>query len=297
MKTVKKILKRIVHDRWEIGFVEGGLDAVMGQEPLKVNWLKHGFTDRWFADPFILEVTDDVIRVLVEEFDYCSRKGRIALLTIDRSSYELRSKHTVLDLKTHLSFPAIWRENGKVFIYPESSASGTLCLYELKDNGCDPECKIVLCQETMVDAIMTDRFGKRQLFSIKTYDKLRIYHFDRQKGQFVLSFEKPFSRATTRNAGDFFEYRGEVYRPAQVCDDHYGEAIEIQKVVCDGDENFCFIPFKTLYSNHKSLNYGMHTLNSFGDVAVIDVYGWNNALVVKSIKTLKKMYACHHSIQ
>lgn len=297
MKTVRRILKRIIHDRWEIGFVEGGLDAVMGQGPLRVNWLKHGFTDRWFADPFILEVTDDVIRVLVEEFDYRSRKGRISLLTVARSSYELRSKRTVLDLKTHLSFPAIWRENGKVFIYPESSASGALCLYELKGDGCDPESKTLLCQETMVDAIMTDRFGKRQLFSIKRYDKLRVYHFDEQKGQFVLSFEKPFSRATTRNAGDFFEYHGEVYRPAQVCDDHYGEAIEIQKVVCDGDENFCFIPFKTLYSNHKLLNYGMHTLNSLGDLAVVDVYGWNNALVVKSIKTLKKLCACHHSIR
>lgn len=297
MKTVKRILKRILHDRWEIGFVEGGLGAVMGMEPLKVNWLKHGFTDRWFADPFILEVTDDVIQVLVEEFDYHSRKGRIALLAVDRSSYELKSKHTVLELETHLSFPAIWRGNGKVFIYPESSASGSLCLYELKEYRCNPENKIVLCQEPMLDAIMTDCFGERQLFSIKTYDKLRVYHFDEVKRRFVLSYEKPFSRATTRNAGDFFEYRGEVYRPAQVCDDHYGEAIEIQKVVCDGDENFCFIPYKTLFSNHQSLNYGMHTLNSFGDVVVVDVYGWNNALVVKSIKALKKMCACHHSIQ
>lgn len=292
MKRVRKIFDCLTRSRWEIGFVEGGLDAVMGQEPLQVHWLKHGFTDRWFADPFILEVTDDELQVLVEEYGYRSGKGRIALLTVDRHSFDLKSRQTILELKTHLSFPGIWREDGKVFVYPESWTSGSLCLYELKGHRCDSADKTILCEESMADAIMTDRFGKRQLFSVVENDRLRVYHFDGRKGRFVLSFEKPFSRATARNAGDFFEYKGEVYRPAQVCDDHYGQAIEIQKVVCDGDDNFCFIPCKTLCSNHKSLNYGMHTLNSYKGIVVIDVYGWNNQLIVKSINTLKKILLC-----
>lgn len=289
MKHVKKIYERIARDRWEIGFVEGGLDAVMGHEPLKVNWLKHEFTDRWFADPFILEVTDDTIQVLAEEFAYQSKKGRVALLEVDRRTYELKSCHAVLEPDTHLSFPAIWRENGRVFVYPESWASGALCLYELKDGKCDINAKTVLCEEPMADAIMTDRFGERLLFSVKRDDKLCVYHLDPQTGRFALSYEKPFGTTTARNGGDFFEYMGEIYRAAQVCDDHYGEALEIQKVVCDGNENFCFIPCKTLRSCHESLDYGMHTLNTYKGVAVIDVHGWNNAFVVNSINALKKI--------
>ena len=290
MKRVKKIYERIARDRWEIGFVEGGLDAVMGQDLLKVNWLKHGFNDRWFADPFILDVTDSEIRVLVEEYRYETKKGRIALLAVDRQSYELKSFEIVLEEATHLSFPAIWREKGMVFVYPESWMSGTLNCYEYKDGHCEPTSKQVLCEEALADAIMTEQFGKRQLFAVRENDKLRIYNFDSQAQRFVLSYEKPFGKATARNAGDFFEYKGEVYRPAQVCVDHYGEALEIQKVVCDNDDNFCFIPYKTLYSNHNSLDSGMHTLNSLQDVAVIDVHGWNNALAVKSIMTLKKLF-------
>ena len=289
MKKVRKLYEHVVRDRWEIGFVEGGLDAVMVQEPFKVNWLKHGFNDRWFADPFILDVTENDIQVLVEEFDYQSEKGRIALLDVDRRTFELKSRHVALELDTHLSFPAVWRENGRVYIYPESWQSGALCLYELKGTRCDIDTKRVLCEEPMADAIMTDRFGKRLLFSVKENDKLRVYRYDERKNRFVLSFEKPFGRATARNGGDFFEYKGGVYRASQICADHYGEALEIQKVVCDDDENFCFIPHKTLWSCHESLVEGMHTLNTYKGVVVVDVHGWNNALIVNSIHALKKI--------
>ena len=64
MKTVRKLYECITRDRWEIGFVEGGLNAVMGQNPLKVNWLRHGYQDRWFADPFILDLTKKEVKKL-----------------------------------------------------------------------------------------------------------------------------------------------------------------------------------------------------------------------------------------
>ena len=284
------IIDRITRDRWEVGFVEGGLDAVMGDAPFRVQWLKHPYRDRWFADPFLLDVTDSEILVLVEEFRYATGKGRIALLTIDKQTYVLKSLSIVLELQTHISFPAIWRKDGRVFVYPESWASGRLSVYEYKNGYCDAEAGVVVCEESMADAIITRRFGKMQLFSVKENDKLRIYNYDTDKERFELSVEKPFGKATARNAGDFFEYEGEVYRPAQVCVSRYGEAIEIQKVVWDEDDNFCFIPHKTLYSNHASLDIGMHTLNCYKGMAVIDVRGWNNALVVKSLLAMKKTF-------
>ena len=284
-----RIIDRITRDRWEIGFVEGGMAAVMGDCPLQVHWLKHTYRDRWFADPFILDVTDDEIIVLAEEFRYETGKGRIALLKVDKRTYVLKAMSIVLELPTHISFPAIWRENGRVFIYPESWKSGKLSLYEIKDGRCEPMEGEVLCEEAIADAIMTERFGKRQLFAVKENDKLRIYGYNAQKQCFVLFYIKPFGKATARNAGDFFEYDDEVYRPAQVCVKRYGEAVEIQRVIWDNNDNFCFVPDKTLYSNHASLDVGMHTLNSYQGVVVIDVRGWNHALTVKSLIAMKKM--------
>lgn len=292
MNKIKELYKRITRDRWEIGFVQGGLTAVMTEESLQINWLKHHYRDRWFADPFVLDVTDDEIQLLVEEYSYDNPKGRIALLVVDKGSFELKSFQIVLELDTHVSFPAIWRGAGRVFVYPESWQSGRLCLFELKNQCCNPASGMLICKEAMADAIMTKRFGKMQLFSVKQNDKMRIYDLNETTGLFSLSFEKPFGRATARNAGDFFDYQGKTYRPAQVCDHQYGEAVEIQQVIWDEHDNFCFIPHKTLYSNHPKLNTGLHTLNSYKGVTVIDVHGWEKPLAVNSIIAMKKLFTC-----
>ena len=93
-----KLYKTVVRDRWEIGFVEGGLDTVMGNAPINVNWLKHKYKDRWFADPFILDVTESEIVVLAEEYQYKTNKGRIAELIVDKQSYALKELHIILEL-------------------------------------------------------------------------------------------------------------------------------------------------------------------------------------------------------
>ena len=296
MKSVRKLYRKITRDRWEIGFVEGGLTAVMGQEPLQVHWLNHDFKDRWFADPFILDLTPTEILVLAEEYRYEKPKGRIALLVVDRQTYELKFMNIVLEVDTHLSFPAIWREKGKVFVYPESWQSGELTLYEFPGPYGLMKSARVLCKESMADAIMTNLFGKKQLFSVRQNDNLRIYNLNPLTGCFELSYEKPFGTATARNAGDFFEYEGKVYRPAQVCGERYGEAVEIQEVIWDDHDNFCFVPLKTLYSSHPSLNTGLHTLNCYKGTVAIDVHGWNNALTVKSINRIKKVLCINDGI-
>ena len=67
MKLKKILLDYIKATKYNIGFVDGDLQSVIDGKPLKVNWLEHSYTDRWFADPFILDVTDREIMVLVED--------------------------------------------------------------------------------------------------------------------------------------------------------------------------------------------------------------------------------------
>lgn len=290
MKKLRKLYDKITRDRWEIGFVDGGLTAVMGRESLHVHWLKHDYRDRWFADPFILDVTKSEILLLVEEQRYEKPKGRIALLVVDKRTFKLKSMDVVLEIDTHLSFPAIWRDRDKIFVYPESWHSGKLTLYEYKGRYGKLKLQRVLCKEPMADAIMTDLFGRRQLFSVQENDKLRVYDLNPVTGLFELSYVKPFDKATARNAGDFFAFENRIYRPAQVCGERYGEAVEIQEVIWDSEGNICFVPYKTFYSSHPTLKTGFHTLNCYKGIVAIDVHGWNNALTVKSINALKKVF-------
>lgn len=282
------IYKAITRNKWEIGFVEGGIDAVMQEEHYKINWLRHNDKNCWFADPFILDVTESEILVLVEDFQYVNQKGQISELIIDKKTYELKEKNVLLELDTHLSFPAILRDKGRVFIYPESWQSGRLSLYEYKGRGERLEFVKVLCEESMADAVMTELFYKKPLlFSTKNDAILSIYNYDVVSEKYVFSKELNFGKSTARNAGAFFEYNGEIFRPAQVGGDCYGQAVEIQKVKEDSGGGFCFEPYKTLLSNHPSLRTGMHTLNSYKGVTVIDVHGWEHPRIVGILTMIK----------
>ena len=107
MKIIQKI-KNLGNACWALGFVRGGMQAVMEPDHLDVDWVKMP-KDRWFADPFVLDVTDAEILLLVEDYGYDTRKGIISLLHINRATMEIMSRKVILETPTHLSFPAIWR--------------------------------------------------------------------------------------------------------------------------------------------------------------------------------------------
>ena len=102
--STKNLEKKLGIFHWNIGFIESSIDDIINNisfQPV-IHWLKHPYHDRFFADPFILKVTDEKIEVLVEEFFYAKWKGEISLLTISRRDYRLIHRKTLLKLDTHL---------------------------------------------------------------------------------------------------------------------------------------------------------------------------------------------------
>ena len=53
--SIKQLAGKLNEGFWALGFVTNGLDGVMNDEPVHVQWLKMP-KDGWFADPFILDV-------------------------------------------------------------------------------------------------------------------------------------------------------------------------------------------------------------------------------------------------
>ena len=117
-------LRELRHNFWNLGFIEEGLADTLKNKNPKIHWVKKRINDRWFADPFILDVTESEIIILAEEYCYDIRRGRIARVVIDCKTFEEKGFEIILDLPTHLSFPFIIRQNGKVYLIPENSASG-----------------------------------------------------------------------------------------------------------------------------------------------------------------------------
>lgn len=277
-----------IKEEYNIGFVDNTYEDIISGKPLSVKWMAHSYKDSWFADPFILDVTDTQIYLLVEDFYYPIGRGRISLLKVNRRTYVCEERIPLLTLNTHLSFPAIFRIGNEVFVYPESGLSGKLKLYRYENE------KMIevetLAEGTFSDAIITNLWGSDYYFTTCSSTPEEetsiqyIYRIDRQNLIFQLFPKIRFKDKTARNAGDFFKIGNRIYRPAQDCRKNYGGGIIIHEVFQYSNGEFGFKEVCRLNAKYKNLQLGAHTFNSYKGIFVIDAHGYCNPLLARIAK-------------
>ena len=67
MNWIKKCYKKSIALHWEIGFLDNSYADIVNGKPLRVRLVTHDYPTHWFADPFILDVNEKEIVVLVED--------------------------------------------------------------------------------------------------------------------------------------------------------------------------------------------------------------------------------------
>ena len=282
------IRKYATSTKWNIGFVEEPLDSILNPKlSIKIHWMKHSESKSWFADPFILCIDDEFIYVLVEEFYYPIGRGRISKLTVNRKTYQLEKVDIVLELPTHLSFPAILRESGKIFIYPENSASGKLTLYEYEPstNKCTP--LNILCNQPLTDAIVTKVLGKQLIASTKLPNPNKNILEFYSEGNKVK--EHIFHKNVARNAGDWFVLNGKMYRPAQDCTKTYGGAVILQEIQKKENGELQFNDIRRIITDNPVYNEGFHTFNYYQGLTVVDAKGFRFPVLNKLFFMARKI--------
>lgn len=282
-KIKKKLCEFLFEDRWEIGFVDNSLEDVMSSStPLRINWINNPYTDRWFADPFILEVSADSITILAEEFKYKARKGVIVKLTIDRNTYTLLDRVLVLELDTHLSFPFIRHESDGIYIYPESGESGEWVKYRYENDKCE---KVgVVVKEALADAVYADVLDHNLIVTTQLPDAngKTLHVYEKQLEGNYLEHEVHMPSNISRNAGQWFRYNDAVYRPAQDCNVTYGGGVIIQKVE-KKDNELSFIDVRRIDSDSKRFGFGCHTFNFYEGCIVVDAHGYRRYKLMRLI--------------
>lgn len=278
--------------RYNIGFVEGSLQEVLNGNKIKVNWLKHSYKDRWFADPFILDVTKDAIIVLVEEWYDPINRGRISKLTIDKKTYELKALKVMIDEGFHMSFPAITRKADGVYIQPECGLTRGLMEYKYDEITDSFLAGKIISELPLADSVRNDLFGSDIMFSTKLPDangkELGIYGWDMSSGNYKNMSYYHFDENISRMAGNFFTYNGNIYRPAQVCIKSYGDAVSLQKVTQD-DGGWKFEEIRRIYSPHPDYDLGFHTFNVYKDVIVVDALGYRKPRLTRILRAIKNI--------
>jgi hypothetical protein len=291
MGLISKIINYIKETRYNIGFIDGDLQGVIEGKPIKVNWMKHHYKDRWFADPFILDLTDNEIIVLAEEWYDPIQRGRISKLTIDKQTFELLNLKIMIETDYHLSFPAIDRKPDGIYIHPESCAINKLESYKYNPET-DSFYKVgTLSELPLTDSVCNDYFGQNLMFSTKLPDangkELGIYYWDSSNNRYALKEYYRFDENISRMAGNFFKYQGKIYRPAQVCIKSYGDAVSVQEVTTEKG-GFSFKEIRRVYSPNPKLDLGFHTFNTYNDIIVVDAIGYRKAILCGLIRKTKR---------
>lgn len=286
---MRKLISKLTRHHWDLAFVE----------PMDGNWLsgnwqfkfvKHKTTKQWFADPFILDVTEDNIVLLVEEYTYTLKRGRIAKLTIDRKTMKITEIRIILDLPTHLSFPAILRYNNDVYIYPENNESGALKAY--KYNYADESLQFVssLVDAPLTDAILVTDFSEPYIFSTIMTDSrgngstVYVYKSDSVLGKYEMTGKVELPEEIARSAGALFSLDNRIIRPAQLfVGGRYGAGLSFQEVsYSEGSFNINEVSRILPPKDYT----GMHTFNMYKGLAVVDCSAKNHPFLGPKVKYL-----------
>ncbi len=289
----KSVRGMVWFDEWNIGFVRQEIAAVMQEGRIAVEWMKHGYSDRWFADPFLLREEPDAYMVLAEEFLVREQRGVISKLTVDKESLELKQRKVVLeDENIHFSFPYLLRKDEQVFILPEKGKTGQWDVYQYDEE--EERCRKVTswCRRQLADAIL---IGEDTMLATELPDpdgrELTVYQ--RKGGMFQKAYTVTFPEHIARNGGSLFEINGTQYRPAQVSNHRYGEGISLQKMEKTG-ERWTFEETLRLYPQDTHYPKGMHTfqVSQNGNLIVVDGlrYRYSNMLSAACHKLKKTLY-------
>lgn len=297
-KNSPKITDKLFFQRYILGVSRSSIHDIIRTKEFnpEIKWLPTRSYKRFRADPFFVESTNGDIKILYEEFFLKDDYAAISLLTLNENLEETHSK-ILLDTKSHLSFPFVFRERDKTYVFPESSKSGKFSCYEY-----NPELETLsfvmhIIELPLVDSTILLYRDKYWIFgavtkSDKSYELL-VFFSDNLFGPYQPHPSNPIKGGFDgiRAAGDFIIVDDCIYRPTQNCENEYGESITINKVTTLNETAVCEEPYMQIKINKNNrLNNNIrtiHTINILGDYITIDGKCYSFAPLYKLIKLFR----------
>ena len=276
-KYIKTLRSELFKVCFNVGFIDKDGYSDFNELTFdQIKWMDlDGYSHGWFADPFILEVRDKKIFVLVEEYEYNKKKGRLCIITVSKDNYKLLNVKSILELDTHLSYPSVYKIENKIYICPENNEGGSVKAYELVDKKLiNPT---VLIDEPLVDTQFVEVNGSYYAFGVKNIKglmsetkELRVFKSDKFLGSYSYLYSIKNDLCEERGAGNIFKVGNTIYRPAQCCEGGYGKAIIIYEMLFDNGKIEEREVFRFSGKVCKKWGVGMHQFHTDEGMTVVD---------------------------
>jgi hypothetical protein len=248
--------------------------------------------DRFWADPFPV-VEDDMEYVFFEEYLYAKGRGHISVMAINADGSH-SDPVRILEKSYHLSYPFVFRWNGRHYMIPESVDNRTIDLYVCDDFPHKWRYDRTLMSEVnAVDATLLEHGGKWWLFAnmvenegASSWGELFLFHADSPVSENWTAhpMNPVISDARqARPAGNCFSVDGMLIRPSQessrsftskLSSSAYGNKLVFNEIVDLTESEYREKRIATVATDwHKRLT-AIHTFNRDEHLSAADAKLW-----------------------
>ncbi len=277
MSIVKKISDKLHLKQWGIGFIRQDIRTFILEQNTQpvIEWLDAPDPAISSADPFLLKTDAGEIRLLFERMTSYRMDGTIRQITLDNNLRPIREKELLAE-GTHLSYPFIYKENGKTYIFPENALGGSLTRYEYDEQAealINPQ---LVIDKPVLDSTIVHHQGKYWLFCTElgkdVHRNLLLFSADSLAGPYTPHPANPIKQDLygSRPGGAIIEVEGQLYRPAQNCRNYYGESLVINKINVLNANEFREEPYMEIKPSARDFNYGIHHIHFIDNLIVVD---------------------------
>ena len=233
----------------------------------------------FFADPFVIKEKDKYF-IFIEDYDKKLDKGNISFIEINKNG-DYGKSIKIIDQKYHLSYPFIVNHKGSYYLIPESRANNTIEVYKCIDFPNKWKFLTNLMEDIeAVDTNIIYHENKWWLFTnivqnkgASSLDELFLFFSDDLiSKKWIPHPQNPIVSDVrrSRSAGKIFNYKGMLLRPSQDSSKRYGYGMKINQIKILNESDYKEIEVDGIYPNWSKNIIATHTINSAGDLTVID---------------------------
>lgn len=271
---VRTLARMIPQPVWSIGLVKRPIsDFIRAAELGEVQWLETLPEGCFIADPFGVPAADGV-RVMAEEYDYYSHKGRVVQMDCSPSGFG--RPVPAIAPPFHVAYPYLLQHEGQTYCLPEASQSRRVTLYRA-DGEQWPKVATLVEGFAAVDQTVFEHEGRWWLlctdYELGSQSNLCAWYAEELLGPWEPHPGNPLKIdvRSSRPAGTPFVHEGQLYRPAQDCSLGYGSGIAINRVLRLTPVEFEEETVNVLRPDPAGpYPSGLHTLSACGDFTLVD---------------------------
>jgi hypothetical protein len=263
-------------DQWQIAYT---FDTAPGWDQLeRFHFLAPPKSVFW-ADPMPL-AWQDRHWIMFEELPFAAPRGRLLAIEV-RPDGSHGEPLPVMECPYHLSYPFMVKDQGQLYMVPETSATRQVELHRCVEFPGKWELEAVLLKGVnAVDTTIYQHGDGRWWMWVSVVEEgaergeeLHLYHAEQLHGPWLAHPANPVVSdiRCARPAGTIMNQNGVLMRPAQNSADGYGRHIEWRRVIELTPERYAEEPAGVLEPKGNPAWLRMHTAAEADGLRVVDV--------------------------